>query len=187
MISSLLAGPGRLVLALAFAAVVLLTGCPEQPMITDTYVGTAYTQNEFGRGAARRDLKTEIRGDPFDQGSSALARRVTGLLTEREPGPQPTTFTTAPGDSVNPPYRVILLFDAPRAVNALSVCREPPAPEAAPAGTVRLTGAFCRGTTTLTKASGEVHELTGPADPDFEHLIVQVAQQLFPLQGLDRD
>jgi hypothetical protein len=115
--------------ALALAGMV---GCSEGPVVIDTYVATAYTPNEFGRGAARRDLLTEVRGDPLALGAGAFAGGVVEVLNRHEPRPQPTTFALVPDDSADPAYRVILLFDAPRAVNSLSVCRQPPPAEPSP-------------------------------------------------------
>jgi hypothetical protein len=173
---------GRVALALAG-----LVGCSEGPVVIDTYVAIAYTPNEFGRGAARRDLLTEVRGDPLALGAGAFAGGVVELLNRHEPRPQPTTFALAPDDSADPAYRVILLFDAPRAVNSLSVCRQPPAAEPAPPDTLRVTGAFCRGGTTLTKVTAETGSVTGLDDPKLDALLAQVVRDLFPIRGGDRD
>lgn len=164
-----------------------MVGCSDGPVIIDTYVATAYTPSEFGRGAGRRDLLTEIRGDPLALGSAPFAAAVVELLNLHEPRPQPTTFTLAPGASANPAYRVVLLFDGPRAVNSLSVCRQPPASEPPPADTLRVTAAFCRGGTTLTKVTGETDAVSGPDDPKLDALLAQVVRDLFPIRGKDRD
>lgn len=168
-------------------ALAALVGCSEGPVVIDAYVGTAYTPSEFGRGAARRDLLTEVRGNPLALGAGAFAGGVLEALNRHEPRPQPTRFALAPDGSANPAYRVILLFDAPRAVNSLSVCRQPPAAEPNPPDTFRVTAAFCRGGTTLTKVTAETTSVMGLDDPKLDALLAQVVRDLFPVRGRDRD
>lgn len=174
--------------ALALGLLFLLAGCAERTLVYNQSISPAYRTTEFGYGAGRRDLTTEIRGDPFNMGQENFDRALVEILNRHEPRPQPTHFTTTPGDSARPAYRALLLFDAPPAVSSLRVCRGPSAvPQVDPGETVRVTAAFCRSGGALTSLTAEVDAPAGVDDPAFDRLIGQVVALLFPLHNPDRD
>lgn len=168
------------------AGLLALTGCAGQPTLYSNYVATTYTPTEFGVGAGRKDLRVEVRGDPFAMGEAAFAEATVDILRRFQPRPQPTNFTLEPGDNSNPAYRMALLFDAPRAVNAISGCRNPPVAETE-AEIVRVSAMFCRNQGTLTQTSGELEGVTSVDDPRFADLMHQIVIALFPIKDPQRD
>ena len=166
---------------LGCALVPLLGACAGAPLIYNELVTSSYNPTEYGYGAGRRDLATEIRGDPFEIGQERFEAAVLAALARHPPRPQPTNFTTDPGPSARPQYRALFLFDAPRGVPRLSLCRRPvPVPQVETGDAVRVTAAFCREQGVLSAATGEVDGLEGVDDPAFDALISQVVFALFP-------
>lgn len=166
---------------LPLCALALLAGCADLPLVYNQSVANVYNPTEFGYGAGRRDLTTVIRGDPFDMGQERFADAVIEVLNRHEPRPQPTNFTTTPGESARPAYRVLLLFDAPAAVSRLEVCRGSSAvPQVDPGDEVRVTAAFCRSGGALSSLTAEIGQVEGVDDPAFDRLIGQVVALLFP-------
>ena len=168
------------------ANLLALAGCAGQTTLYNAYVATPYTPTEFGVGAGRKDLRVEVRGDPFAMGQQAFAEATVEILQRFQPRPQPTRFTLEPGENSNPAYRMQLLFDAPRAVNPISGCRNPPVAET-DAATVRVSAMFCRNQGTLTQVSGEVGGVTSVDDPGFAQLMQQIVIALFPTRDPQRD
>jgi hypothetical protein len=171
---------------IVMVGVLMLAGCAGQPRLYSNYVATTYNPTEFGVGAGRKDLRVEVRGDPFAMGEAAFAEATVEILQRFQPRPQPTHFTLEPGDNSNPAYRMQLLFDAPRAVNAIGGCRNPPVAETDP-GTVQVSAMFCRNQGTLTQVSGRLDEVTSVDDPRFADLMHQIVIDLFPVRDPQRD
>lgn len=171
---------------LGLMGMVVLAACANQPRTYSGYVATAYTPTEYGVGAGRKDLRVEVRGDPFEMGQDAFAVATVEILQRYQPRPQPTHFTLEPGENANPAFRMALLFDAPPAVNAISACQTPPVTETSP-GDVRVSAMFCRHQGTLTKITGQIDGVTGVDDPKFAELLHQIVIALFPTEDLQRD
>lgn len=171
---------------LPLALALVVSGCAGQPHVYNQTVSSAYRLTEYGYGAGRRDLTTVIRGNPFGMDQEQFEDALIEILNRNQPRPQPTHFTTSPGESARPAYRAVFLFDAPAAVNHLSVCREQ-VPEVDTGELVRVTGAFCRSGGALTSLTAQAEELSGVDDPRFEELISQVVISMFPLRNPDAD
>ena len=58
--------------AIAMLLVFGLAGCVGAPSTYGEFVQSTYSPTEFGFGAARRDLWTQFRGDPFGLGDEAF-------------------------------------------------------------------------------------------------------------------
>jgi hypothetical protein len=171
-------------LLLALAA--LLAGCAGQPYVYDETVSSAYRLSEFGYGAGRRDLTTVIRGNPFGMDQAAFDQTLIEILNRHQPRPQPTNFTTTPGESARPAYRALFIFNSPAAVNNLSVCRGD-VQQVNTGDLLRLTAAFCRRGGALTTLTAQIEGVDSVDDPRFEELMSQVVVLLFPLHNPDTD
>ena len=159
-----------------------LGGCVGAPRTYGETVRSTYSPTEFGFGAGRRDLWTQFRGDPFEIGDEAFQDGVIEILAHHPPKPQPTNFTTEPGDSADTDYRVVFLFDPPRSFTSGQLCRLPlklPKGEGG-AKPLNVAAAFCRNQGTLTSVRGSLDLAAGLDDPAFDALIGQMVDELFP-------
>jgi hypothetical protein len=167
----------------------LLGGCVGAPRTYGETVNSAYSPTEFGFGAARRDLWTQMRGDPFGLGDQAFQAGVIDILAHHPPKPQPATFTTDPGDDADTDYRVVFLFDPPVSFTSGELCRLPlDLPKGGgSAKPLNAAAAFCRGQGTLTAVRGSLDLAAGLDDPAFDALIGQMVDELFPSADPDED
>ena len=169
-------------LTIVLLALAGLSGCVGAPRTYGEVVRSAYSPTEFGYGAARRDLWTQFRGDPFEMGDEAFHAAMIDILARHPPKPQPTNFTTEPGDSADTDYRVIFLFDPPRSYTTNRLCRLPTDLPKGRGGTKPLfaAAAFCRNQRVLTAVRGQLDLAAGTDDPAFDALIGQMVDELFP-------
>ena len=159
-----------------------LSGCVGSPRTYGETVRSAYSPTEFGYGAARRDLWTQFRGDPFELGDETFQAAMIDILAHHPPKPQPTNFTTNPGESADTDYRVVFLFDPPSRLLSTQLCR---LPIDLPSGTtstkpLQVAAAFCRYEGVLTSVRGELDFVESIEDPSFDALIGQMVDSLFP-------
>jgi len=172
------------------AAVLATTACAAGNVrLTQQDITPTYSPGEFASVAAGRDMRVVIVGNPFGGDTAAFETAVTGAMQGRHWG-QRTNFTTSPGASAHARYRVVLLFDPPRALNGSKLCREAPSAlqsETKGEETV-LFAAFCRGKRSRTQIKGQISRVAGPNDPAFRELVGQVTNGLFPPdRGVGRD
>lgn len=168
--------PFMLLLLLGFA------GCVGAPKTYGEFVQSTYSPTEYGYGAARRDLWTQIRGDPFGLGDEAFQARVIDILAHHPPKPQPTNFTTDPDETADTDYRVVFLFDPPTKLISTRLCRLPQGLPRGQANTkpLRVAAAFCRNQGVLTAVRGDLDFIESIDDPAFDVLIGQLVDALFP-------
>lgn len=166
-----------------------LNGCVGSPQTYGETVRSTYSPTEFGYGAARRDLWTQFRGDPFDLGDEAFQAGMIDILARHPPKPQPTNFTTEPGDSADTDYRVVFLFDPPRSFINGRLCRLPLGLPAGEGGIkpLNVAAAFCRNEGVLTAVRGSLDLAAGLDDPAFDALIGQMVDELFPNRNPSQD
>lgn len=159
-----------------------LSGCVGAPRTYGEVVRQSYSPTEFGFGAARRDLWTQFRGDPFEMGDEAFQEAMIDILAHHPPKPQPTNFTTEPGESADTDYRVVFVFDPPRSFVTNPLCRLPLRLPKGPGGVkpLEVAAAFCRNEGVLTAVRGNLDLAAGPDDPAFDALIGQMVDDLFP-------
>lgn len=172
------------------AAVFAVAACAAGNVrLTQQEIAPSYSPGEFAYAGAGRDMRVVIVGNPFGGDTAAFEKAVTGAMQGQHWG-QRTNFTTTPGASAQTRYRVVLLFDPPRALSGGRLCREAPSAlpsESAGEGIV-LFAAFCRGKRTRTEIKGRISSATGPDDPGFRELVGQVTNGLFPPdRGIDRE
>ena len=137
----------------------------------------------------RRDLWTQFRGDPFGLGDEAFQAGMIELLAHHPPKPQPTNFTTTPGENADTDYRVVFLFDPPKTLLRTRLCRLPLKVQKGAGGPqpLHVAAAFCRNEGVLTSVRGQLDAATGLDDPAFDALIGQMVDALFPNVDPDRD
>ncbi len=167
---------------LALAALLPLAACATGGVsLSHQEVDTAYSPGEFAYAGAGRDLRVDVVGNPFGGDRAAFAAAVTDAMQGRHWG-QRTNFTTTPGETARPKYRVLMLFDPPVSLNAMRLCPEQPSalPTVAAGDEVVLFAAFCRDGKSLTSIKGRVSGVAGARDPIFRELVGGVTNGLFP-------
>ena len=159
-----------------------LAGCVGQPITYGEFVQTTYSPTEFGYGAARRDLWTQFRGNPFDLSDDDFRDAMIDILAHHPPRPQPTNFTIDPGPSADTDYRVVFVFDPPVKLLQTRLCRLPlELPKGdAKARPLNVAAAFCRNEGVLTAVRGRLDYIESIEDPAFDALIGQLVYDLFP-------
>jgi hypothetical protein len=162
--------------------ILCLGGCVGAPTTYGEFVQSSYNPSEFGYGAARRDLWTQMRGDPFGLGDDAFQAQVIEILAHHPPKPQPAHFTTDPDDSADTDYRVVFLFDPPTTLLQTRLCRLPLDLPSGQDGTksLHVAAAFCRNQGVLTAVRGKLDYVESIEDPAFDALIGQMVDELFP-------
>lgn len=173
-----------------FASVFAITACAAGNVrLTQQEIAPSYSPGEFTYAGAGRDMRVVVVGNPFGGERAEFERAVTDAMQGRHWG-QRTNFTTMPGPGARDRYRVVLLFDPPRSLNAARLCHDDPAtlPSEAAGDGIVLFAAFCRGKRSRTEIKGYASGATGPDDPAFRELVGQVTNGLFPPDhGIDRE
>lgn len=149
----------------------------------------AYSRRDFAYAGSGRDMTTEIYGNPFrDVAKADFDSAVTSAMAGAHFGPA-TNFTTTPGDTARPTYRVRMLWNGPRSASPSALCRDTPegAGGGSESGTARLVAAFCRSDRAVTYVVGSVDDVNGPDDARFLGFVRQVTHQLFPPRDGDFD
>lgn len=166
---------------LVMAVLFLASACSMDVRLTQQEVSPSYKAGEFAYAGAGRDMRVVVVGNPFGGDQATFGGVVTDRMQGNHWGPR-THFTTTPNETARSSYRVVMLFDPPRTLVGMRLCRV----EGSSLPTVRtgdeiiLFAAFCRGNESMTEIKGRIAGATGPEDPVFGDLIAQVTNALFP-------
>lgn len=172
----MIARPAVLAVCLALAA------CGER-VVADEPV-PAYTMQEVAYAASGRDLRVVVNGNPFGGDPQFFGQAVTGLMQNRIIGVR-TNFTTTPGPTALPDYRVVLAFNLMQNELNSALCARPTLPTRPPGGPVIVQGAFCRGGGALSSATGWLDRPQSAQDPAFRDMIADMTYSLFPTRRAD--
>ena len=159
------------------AACLALAACGER--VVADLPAPAYTMQEVTYAASERDLRVVIHGTPFGGDPQAFGREVTDMMQNRIMGVR-TNFTTTPGPSARPDYRVVLAFNLAQNELNSALCSRPDFPTKPPGGSMVVQAAFCRGGGALTSATGWLNKPISTQDPEFRDLISDLTFSLFP-------
>lgn len=164
------------------AILFILSACAASGVrLTQQEVSPSYKAGEFAYAGGGRDMRVMVVGNPFDGDQASFGKAVTDYMQGNHWGPR-THFTTMPGSSAREVYRVVMLFQPPRTLVGMRLCREEALslPSESGGGEIVLFAAFCRGNESLTEIKGRIKEASGPGDPNFGDLVAQVTNALFP-------
>lgn len=181
--------PSKLAMLLALS----LTACTAAGVTIGTSdVSHGYRPNELGFvGSGNRALRVNVVNNPFPAApNEVVSEAVVASMQGRVPL-YPVNFATEPGEREYRPerrYRVLMIFDPPRGLRSVGLCRRDDletaavrAPDdASDPSKVRVLGAYCQGERTLTRATGTAPRGAGPTDPTFDALIAQMTRTMFP-------
>lgn len=163
------------------AVLLFVSACASDVRLTQQEISPSYKAGEFAYAGADRDLQVIVVGNPFDGDKATFDKAVTDYMQGNHWGPR-TNFTTMPGASARKSYRVVMLFDPPKTLVGMRLCREEPSslPTEENEGRIVVFAAFCRGGESLTEIKGRIEGASGPGDPVFGDLVAQVTNALFP-------
>ena len=191
--------------AAAAAALLLTTGCAGSgggsggPAISYSSIESIYSYHEVSYAADGRDLEVVVMGNPFGEtgvNDDALGDAVVGAM-QGQPGWMVTNFTTTPGETARPLYRVVWLIGVDAGTSLYRLCGPTSginiagyniggyAPTAAERATPPKPGnsmiaAFCRRERMMSYLGASIGGITSPDDPRFRELIKTATRQLLP-------
>ena len=177
------------IIAIAAACAVLISSTAQAAIIYRDHVATAYSRAEFHSVASGHGFLTEIHGAPYGD-AAALRTAVLDALPASALG-RDIRFVTETSEGMDPRYRLVLVFNGPKNVNADDLCtraNDIPTQPLAADDRLFVQAAYCRIDTALTDAVG-VTGARSAAERDFTRLIEQLGLVLFPLRNpnIDRD
>ena len=202
--------------ATAAAALVLTAGCVGSgggsgPAISYSSIESVYSYHEVSYAADGRDFEVVIKGNPFGGAGvndDALGDAVVGAM-QGQPGWMVTNFTTTPGETARPLYRIVWLIGVDAGTSLYRLCGptsginvagyniggySPSDAERAapPKPGNRIIAAFCRRERMMTYLGASMGGITSPDDPRFRALIRTATRQLLPhrdpsQEGQNRD
>jgi hypothetical protein len=163
------------------ATCLALAACGERVVADEP--APAYTLQEVAYAASGRDLSVVVQGNPFGGDPQAFGKALTDIMQGRLMGVD-TNFTTTPGPTARPEYRVVLAFNVARNELNSALCG-PALPTRPPGGPIIVQGAFCRGGGPLSSATGWLDQPKSVQDPAFRDLIADMTYSLFPTRRAD--
>lgn len=141
----------------------------------------------FAYAAAEGEMNTVVIGNPFDIPKDALERIITETMQGNHYGPR-TTFTTTPSADARADYRIVMMFDRPRAMNRQELCGSKAQLEPEPRGDrLRLATAFCARNQLLSWVDSSIASPASPDDPAFRKMIANAIFNLIPWRDHDPD
>lgn len=160
-----------------------LAGCDVtyEPALSDYAVMPAYSAAIVERALLNRDLKVEVHGNPFDISPIAFAGQVAAQMNQTSV--VQTHFTTHPGDSALPPYRVVWDFAPPRtSIAPNAICKVQPTnlEKIGGATPIDAYAAFCQGDAALTSARVKLYYTATQNSIEFMTLVASMTAKLFP-------
>ncbi len=167
---------------LLVAATILLAGCAGAATFDTGRLSTNTSRLDFATIAGGgRDMHTQIFGNPFAIPDDFFADSVTAVFNTRN-SRSPSNFTTRPGPSARPNFRLVLTFNPAERGLPSRLCRSPETIPLAPASTrpIRLQIAFCQGDKDISSRRGTLADATGPEDPRFQNFLAQALQLTQP-------
>lgn len=154
-----------------------------QPILSDYAVMPEYSAAVVERAVPNRDLKVEVHGSPFNVPPAAFAGQVAAQMNQSSV--VETHFTTNPGYSALPPYRIVWNFAPPRtsiAPNAICAGRYDNLEEIGSDPPIDAYGAFCRGDAALTSARIRIYYTDTQNSIEFMDVVASMTAKLFPTE-----
>ena len=166
---------------LLLAIALTLGGCG-QVMTQAHHYGTSI-HARFQYAGAGRDFTTVIIGNPFSVPKETFDRIVTDAMQDRHFGAV-THFTTTPAANARRKFRMVMMFDPPRALAGVALCGDVAAlPPSRADGRLRLLTAFCARDYLEVEVAASMPRVDSPEAPAFGGMIGAVMRDLLP----DRD
>jgi hypothetical protein len=170
----------RCVVGMALLGAAMAVASCGGPRVVPGQVSASYLPTEFYAVAGSRDMRTTVEGNPFaGVPDEAFDEAATAAMYGAHFGP-PTRFTTMPGPSATPGYRVRIVFNPSPAINGGVMCAGGAATTNAAARPMVVKMAYCYRSGTMNDVTGYLDAATGPNDPGFIQLMRTMTDRLFP-------
>jgi hypothetical protein len=169
------------------ASVLVLTACADAVRSSSSQDVSFRTGvlSTFAYAAADGEMNTVVLGNPFDISKDALERVITETMQGNHYGPR-TTFTTTPSADAQAHFRVVMMFDRPRAMDRQQLCGPKAELEPEPRGDrLRLATAFCARNQLLSWVDSSIAAPASPDDPAFRKMIANAIFNLIPSRDHD--
>jgi hypothetical protein len=153
-----------------------LAGCTGVPMIGNVYYDSAYRP---GEQAYAGPLGVDVPG-----GGPELTQAVIEAMQGATFGVPSRLESWTPQS--RSPYRLVVIFDPPRALSAGRMCEGPPPPNPRPARAmvqIPVSATLCRADKVMSAADAGVPFADGPNTPGFRKGLSQVMIALFPARN----
>lgn len=169
---------------LGFAA--LLLGACSMVMVEDRVgPGWAYYDGDFAYATNKGAIVTRIAGNPFDGNPNVFADTVRSMMYGQTEG-EAVYFVPEESERTLPPFKVVIAFNTPGAVDGFDLCEKGASTPTLPTGDVlRMAAAFCEGDRMKSDAYGRVGNVRDIADPRFRELVQRVTRAMIPPDGAD--
>ena len=160
-------------------AALVVAACTAETIMGDIYrVGVP---SEFAYAGGGRDLTTVIVGNPFYRPKDEVETAITDAMQGQHPGPL-THFTTRPGDSARPNYRITIVFNPPINLDVQDLCGDVTSLRSEGRGeNLRMLAAFCSHGDVMSYAYGSTRAATSPKDAAVRSLVANVLNELIPV------
>ena len=181
----------------AIAALMLLSGCaPSYGTITTrSTVSDNYREDEKGYAGVwmnytqtRRNVQTEIQGNPFKMDQEVFNLVTAQILTAQQSGQRmhflPKVFLRdLPGQAPREEYRFVIVFNPIVAVTGQELCAGAKVPTIASTnGRMAVRTAFCRNQQFLNGSTSESGNIDSVRDRGFNRTVSHLLTGMFPLK-----
>lgn len=162
----------------AAVALPLLAGCAGTGTIDYSFVESVYSSYELSYAGDGRDFAVTVRGGLLDGDRSDPVKNAVIAAMRRQPGWFRPNFTTYPGKSARPDYRVSWLLGVPAETPLRALCDDS---VAIPQGkSVAVLAGVCRQHRLLSYAGGSLYGIGASDAPGFANLIKVTTRVLMP-------
>ena len=162
----------------ALAALMLFGGCTET--MTQAYMYRSGIQTSFAYAAGGRDMAVVVVGNPFKVPKEALDRVVIDSMQGRN-RPPATNFTTTPGESSRPGYRIVVVLNPSTSFDSHDACGNAGAIPTGPAdGRLRALMVFCAKDIIYSEVKGSIPAVEMPTEGGFRALIGALTMDIVP-------
>ena len=161
------------------AGLIGLAGCAQSGTTYGPSDRMTQIDSYYIDGAAGRDIKLEVWGDPFQMPKDVFARTVENDLKDAPlQDREPTHPTLTPNSSAKPIYRVVYVFNS-GSLTGNDICKVGDYKwNGPPPSRVQATAAFCVLNRAITEITGEVNA-TSPSDVGFYRLTREMLADIF--------
>lgn len=187
-------GSARKPLILA-AAAFALSACGNAAGVTVSNIDISqqYRSTELGLfSGGDRELRVNVINNPFEEvPKETFDAEVVNHMQGQARG-YPVDFSLDPAVEYQPErrIRVVMVFDPPRGVGTIGLCRQTDLetkaatpPEGANPDRLRVLGAYCKGDVTVTRATATTPRGTQLASTNIDGLMSQMTSTLFPTRN----
>lgn len=168
-------------LALTFAAGAVLAACSGSAGVISSHeISSVYDDLQVGYVTRdNRAIPVMIAGNPFNSQRADVDDAILQAMNGSNFGPE-VTFAVDPVKPATEKSRVVLAFNPNERPAPGGLCLAVPKSRPNAGDTLYVNAAYCQGSEALTEATGRIQGANSPLSKNFETIMVQLTQALFP-------